>query len=330
VVGADGTALAATKLVLLKELDIGEVVGGLFVTTASLGLACLSDHPPALCADNAHLTTTDSSGGFSFSLKGGQTQGSLGTASTMELMVRAPGRSSDIAAAASMAEFQVQTATLALPDLRIWQPDLSWAAGDKPSWSSLPGSYGGSPAYSVEFYDLRGGQWWVTGSMKSGEPVDGRVLENLDGTFDVAARASGTANGTTVDYTYISGSVPFRADAGAPPSRGASCAAVMSSGRLVFTRCALTSGFAQSSSQLGAGATAVIVDLGQQRAISLIVLRGCSGQCKVAVSADLTAWTDVGSATGAYTTMSVTANRSARFVRVSTGNVTSLRQLSVW
>ena len=325
---ADGKPLAATKVVLLKELDLGEVVGGLFVTTASLGLACLSDHPPALCSNNAHLATTDLTGAFSFSVKGGQTQGSLGTASTMEVMAHVPARASEVAGAASMAEFQVQTATLALPDLRIWQPDLSWSAGDRPAWSPVPGT--GSATYSVEFYDLHGGQWWVTGAMKSGDRVDGHVLENLDGTFDVAARTRGTANGTTVDNTYISGSVPFRGDAGAPPSRGAGCAPVTSNARLAFARCPLTSGSVASNSQLAVGATGVVIDLGQQRTISLVVLRGCSGQCKLAVSSDLNTWTDVGSVTGTYTTLSVAPNAPRRFVRVSTSDVASLRQVSVW
>ncbi|HEX2681439.1 MAG TPA: hypothetical protein VHQ03_09115, partial [Candidatus Dormibacteraeota bacterium] len=87
---ANGQPLASTRVVLIKELDLGEAIGGLFVTAVTLGIACLADHPPALCANNSHVTTTDAAGGYSFTVKGGDTQGSLGLASTMEVMARAP------------------------------------------------------------------------------------------------------------------------------------------------------------------------------------------------------------------------------------------------
>src|SRR5919109_5623806 len=112
-VDAAGKPLANTRVVLVKELDIGEAAGGLFVTAVTLGLACIADHPPALCSQNAHMGRTDEAGAYSFSLKASETTGSFGVASTMEVVVGG-------SAGASLAEFTVQTTSLSLPDLRLW------------------------------------------------------------------------------------------------------------------------------------------------------------------------------------------------------------------
>jgi hypothetical protein len=327
--GADGKPLANTKVVLIKELDLGEFVGGLFITAASLGLACIADHPPALCSQNAHTATTDSGGAYSFSVKGRDTQGSFGVASTIEVITRSPAASNGPNA---LMEFNVQTSSLSLPDLRLWDPPISWSSQDRPTWQPLPDAYGSSPAYSVELYDLRENQWWVAASARSGDKLDSRILEDLNGNFDVAARAHGTANGTTVDYTYISGSQHVRGHAGAPPSRGAPCALVTSSGVGAFdSSCWLTKGTLGGSTAPAGGATGVVIDLGQDRPLSFVVVKGCSVQCKVALSSDLTSWSEAGTISGPYATAPITLNRSARYVRISgASSGFGLRQVSVW
>ena len=328
----DGYPLANTKVVLVKELDLGESVGGLFVTAVTLGLACLADHPPALCAKNAHVATTDGNGAYSFSVKASDTTGSFEVASTMEVMVHGAANDMEVSGPTAMAEFSVQTTSLALPDLRLWKPNRSFGANGQAAWTALPASYGTSPAYSVELYDLHGNPWWVTGPMQPGDRFDSRILEDLNGAVDVAARAHGTAPGTTVDFTYASAALHMHGAAGPPPSRAAHCAAVTSGGVGAFdTSCALTSGnLGQHLPASFGSATGVIVDLGHEGAVSLVVVKGCTAQCAVAVSSDLTGWSQSGTLSGAYATAPVTLNRSARYVRISGADIAGLRQVSIW
>jgi len=148
----------------------------------------------------------------------------------------------------------------------------------------------------------------------------------------VVARASSPASGTTVDFTYLSGSVKVPGNAGAPVSRGAACAAVTASGIGPFNAaCSLTNGDFTKSFVSGASATGAVIDLGTDRAVSLVVVRGCSAQCRISLSSDLTAWSDAGSVSGEYATAPITLNRSARYIRLSgTPNVALLRQVSIW
>jgi len=331
-----GSPLTGTKVALIKELDLGEAIGGLTITAATLGLACLDSHPPALCANNSHLATTEGDGSFSFSVVGRDTQGSLGVASTMEVVVRAARHLGETAGAVGIAEFTVQTASLQLPDLHVWQPGLRVETNGKSvqvRWPMLPSSgYGSRPRYSLDFDDSQGKVVWATGSAQSDAPLDLRLLEDVNSFVRVVARASSPASGTTVDFTYLSGSVKVPGNAGAPVSRGAACAAVTASGIGPFNAaCSLTNGDFTKSFVSGASATGAVIDLGTDRAVSLVVVRGCSGQCRISLSSDLTAWSDAGSLSGEYATAPITLNRSARYIRLSgTPNVSLLRQVSVW
>lgn len=333
---ADGGPLAGTKVALIKELDIGESIGGLFVTAVTLGLACLSNHPPALCANNSHVATTGTDGSFTFSIKGSDTQGSVGLASTMEVMTRAQLLPDQTAGAVAMEEFTVEATSLQLPDLRTWTPSLSWSADAQTvrvGWPPLPSSgYGGEPRYALEFDDSHLKPAWVTGSVTPNDSIDARLIEDSSGGVHVVARASGTASGTTVDFTYLSGSIGANGTAGAPPSRGAACAPVIASGIGQFNaRCPLTSGDFGNSFVTGSAPSGAVIDLGTERAVSLVVVRGCSGQCHISVSSDLSAWSDAGSLSGEFASAPITLNRSARYIRLlGTPNVPLLHQVSVW
>jgi hypothetical protein len=328
-IGQDGKPLAGTRVVLVKELDLGEVAGGLFLTAASLGVACLADHPPAICAENARTATTGADGAYSFNVKGADTQGSFGLASTMEVVVRAPARASESSGAVSTAEFQVQTAALELPDLRVWQPDVRWDGG-RAAWPALPRIYGESPSYSVEVHDAAGNEWWATeAGTRSGEALDPRILEDVDGSIDVAARARGTASGTTVDFTYVSGSRSIRGTAGPPPSRNALCAPVTATGPGALAACPVTGGLVARPGLTVAGATGVAVDLGSARRVSFLVARGCSAGCTIAISLDGATWTDVARVSRRYATATIAA-QDARYVRITTSDVSAIRQLSIW
>ncbi len=331
-----GAPLAYTKVALIKELDIGEAIGGLFVTAVTLGLACLDNQPPALCANNSHLAKTGSDGSFSFSVLGRDTQGSLGVASTMEVVVRVARHLGETAGAVGIAEFTVQTATLQLPDLHVWQPGLDVETNGKSvqvRWPALPSSgYGRQPTYTLEFDDIQGKAVWVTRPTHSGEPLDVRVLEDVNTTVRVVARASSPAQRTIVDFTYVSGSLKVPNTPRVPPSRGAACAAVTASGIGPFTSaCSVTSGDLGKSSVSGSAASGVVIDLGADRAVSLVVVRGCSAQCRISLSSDLGAWSEAGSVSSDYASLPISLNRSARYIRLlGTPNVQLLRQVSVW
>jgi hypothetical protein len=333
---ADGTPMAKTRVALIRELDLGQAIGGLFVTAVTLGVACLADHPPALCTNNSHIAMTGSDGTYSFAIRGSDTQGTVGIASTMEVLIRLPPGSGQSTGALALAEFKAQTTTLQVPDLRIWNPpvDLSTDTHSvRLKRPTLPGSgYGTGAKYWLEFDGASGRAVWMVGSRGADSVVDSRILEDLRGTAHIEARTSGSSGGLAVDFTFVSGSIPFQGPAGPPPSRGASCAAVTASGTDVFkTPCTLTSGDFNSSYVSGASSNGVVIDLGTDRAVSLMVARGCSVQCRISLSSDLMAWSDAGSLSGEYATAPITLNRSARYIRLSGApNVALLRQVSVW
>jgi hypothetical protein len=331
-----GAPLAATKVALIREIDIGEAIGGLSITAVTLGLACLDNHPPALCSNNSHLATTGSDGSFSFSVVGSETQGSLGVASTMEVVVRAARHLGETAGAVGIAEFSVQAASVQLPDLHVWQPGLRVETTGKSvqvDWPALPSlGYGSRPRYSLEFDDSQGKSVWVTGATQSGAPLDQRVLEDVNSFVRVIVRASSPAPTTSVDFTYLSGSVKVPNTAGVPPSRGAACAVVTTSGIGPYSAtCSLTSGDSSRSFVAASAPSGAVIDLGTDRAVSLVVVRGCSARCRISLSSDLLAWSEAGSVSGEYATLPVTLNRSARYIRlVGTPSVAMLRQVSIW
>jgi len=333
---ADGTPLAKTRVALVKELDLGEAIGGLFVTAVTLGIVCLADHPPALCANNSHIATSGTDGSYSFSVHGSDTQGSAGLASTMEVLVRVPPETGQSAGALAIAEFTVQTSPLQLPDLRIWNPLLSLPADAHNvhmTRPTLPGNgYGNGPTYWLEFDNAKGRAAWIAGTVRANATVDARILEDMQGTALVGVRTTGSASSTTVDLTFVSGSIPFNGPAGQPPSRGAACAAVTAASTESFkTPCTLTNGDYGNTYVSGAAPTGVVVDLGKLQSVSLVVVRGCAGQCTIAVGGDLSALQDAGSVSGDYAALAVSPARSARYVRVTgSPNVSRLRQISVW
>jgi hypothetical protein len=97
------------------------------------------------------------------------------------------------------------------------------------------------------------------------------------------------------------------------------------------TPCTLTNGDFGNTYASGAAPTGVVVDLGKLQPVSLVVVRGCAGQCMIAVGGDLSALQDAGSVSGDYAALAVSPARSARYVRVTgSPNVSRMRQISVW
>ena len=90
VIASDGHLLTNTKVVLLERVDVADRVADRLLTAATLGMACLADHPPTICR---FLTSqTDAGGAYSFTITGDDTRGMLGVANTMEVITRQQAR----------------------------------------------------------------------------------------------------------------------------------------------------------------------------------------------------------------------------------------------
>lgn len=332
---ANGSPLANTRVVLLKEADFGEIFSGAVIALSTLGLSCLVGQPPSFCARAPH-TSTDATGSFSFHLKGSDTQGSVGNADSF-----------DVAAAGTNVRFRIQRTQLALPTLRAWgQPVSLSTAGGRATVvrPDLPAAYGGSPTYAVSFADATTAQpVWAVSPAQHSVSVDARVLEDRRGTVEADARTRQPGPDTNFDFTYRSQTAAFSGP-GAPPSRGATCA---SGGPAQAPRplqpCGLTDGDLFTSAPLPRVAACasctppvlseVTLDLGTLRPLSLVVVRGSDGPLAVEASVDSALWTPIGTLSGNPGAVTAPAGLHARFVRVRTSSglgIDSLTEVSAW
>ncbi|MFL6159264.1 MAG: discoidin domain-containing protein [Marmoricola sp.] len=318
---ATGKPLAHAKVLLFKQADIGEVVFGTVLAVGTLGTACLVPDAPAICA-KARTATTDSEGRYTFDLKGSDTQGTLGTASTLNVVFSAsPGR----AGSSTTVSFTAKGADIALPDARAWNAGAratSTSRGIRLSWTRLPAAAGGSARYSAQLFSNGGrSALWSQAASGSSASIDPRILEDRSGA--VAAGASTTLSGGSgtgqVRAGYLSPRVPVRATAGAPPSRGVRCAAVVGLAHAPFTRCAETDGDLDRPAHLsmpgGGVVSGVVIDLGATRLVGLVVARGFAGQFIVETSTDGTAFTTVATSSGSAA-VDVPGHARARYLRL--------------
>jgi hypothetical protein len=324
VLAPDGSPATGLRVGLVKQLDAGEMLGGLFVIGVSLGLACVGGAPnvPAICARQPS-SVTDGDGRFSFQLSGGDTQGSFGGASTFSIVTSLTSRAGELTGPATSEDLELQATDLEVPALRLWRPPVSLTpAGPslRVDWSQPSSDYGGSPGYDVRFQDAASLPVWTFADSHPGAALDARLLEDSHGGAIVEAHTQMPATGTTARFTYRSATVAYRGTAGAPASRGRPCAILRGGATVPLTPCALTDGdlvhpalsgnpAALPSPVAGTPAAAapvhVRVDLGAAVPVSLVVVRGCPG-CPVEGSTDgavgvgtlreLSVWTTAASA----------------------------------
>lgn len=327
VLQADGAPAAGVPVALEREPSVGEIFTGLVVIPLTLFTACLADPPAALCRGRSVTrATTTADGRYSFTLTGDDTQTAFGNARSFTLST---GAREDAAAVVS-ASFKVQTEALVLPDLQLWQPAVTVAAG-RIGWS--PPAAG---EYRVVVEDTAGQLVWTFDTPRADLTFDPRILEDTTGSLAVSARTTATAEGTTVSIQRQSGRVAYRSAAGPPLSRGRPCPLATAA---PVTPCPVTDGNfvnglapATTTTTAPVGATvaaareAVTVDLGRPADVSLIVVRGCS--CDVDRSVDGQTWTAVGRASG-LTALVPSRAGAARYVRL-TGSLTDLHEVSVW
>jgi hypothetical protein len=343
----DGTPFVGATTVLVKEPDLGEAIAGIFTIALTIGLACLSATPPTICAQ-ARTSVTDANGAFSFSMKGSDTQGSVGEASTFALATKDTPAAGQVTGASTTEQFIINVPNLPLPELKLWEPSIAFSATPSSAnvtFGSVDSSYGSGATTGVTFAEADGTLVWLQAA-SSGQSIDARLLEDAKGNVVATANANSQAPQTSVAFYYQSAAVAFAGTAGAPPSRGAACFADATSGPVALTPCPLTDGnlgvamTPQSepscSSNCPTAAPAnnwAYVDLGSAKSISLVVVRGVYASCVVETSADAMTWAALpgGPNSGIF---SVTASGTARYVRVraasASDRVTGLAEISVW
>ncbi|MDP1805999.1 MAG: hypothetical protein Q8K72_12580, partial [Acidimicrobiales bacterium] len=207
VLQADGSPAGGVPVALEREPTLGEVVAGLVVIPLTLFTACLVDPPPALCRGRSmERATTSADGRYSLTLTGADTQTAFGNARSFTLStgVRDP------SGAVVSASFKVQTEALTLPDLQLWQPAVTVAAG-RIGWS--PPAAG---EYRVTVEDTAGQLVWSFDSPRAELIFDPRILEDTTGSLAVSARYTARADGTEVSIQRQSGRVAYRSGAGPP------------------------------------------------------------------------------------------------------------------
>ncbi len=334
---AAGRPLTDTQVLLFKQADIGEVVFGTVLAVGTLATICVLPDAPAICR-KARTTTTGSDGRYQFELKGSETQGTLGTASTLNVVFS--GRKSS-----TTVSFTAEDGEINLPDARLWNasPKVSQRSGQiQLSYAPLPET-GGKVGYSAQLFEVKGeSALWTQPASGTDAVVDARILEDQPGS--VAAGASSTLPGASgagdARANYLSPRLPVRATAGTPLSRGRRCAAVTGTAPAQdakFTKCGATDGDLDAPARLGAArggvTTGAVVDLGAVRPIDLVVARGFAGQVLVELSDDGRTYRTVATNSGTAVALEVPGGQRARFVRLRSpsGLDESLAaELSVW
>jgi hypothetical protein len=305
----DGEPASGSRIALSKEWDLVE---GL-TTVASLGLACVSDDIDAACGDS-ELDEADDDGSFAFDLKGSDTQGSFGQASTLEISAEAPAADDELQGPASVQRFRVQTEQLRLP-LRLWDAKLTFTADrqrGRATWAPVgksvrpPGAAASKLAFTLEFRGDRGSTVWRFPAATSPVSVDPRLLEDAAGDVAVFADLDPVTvpkeQGTGVDALFRSARLPYEGRAGVPDSRGKPCFTLEGAKKAERSPCPLTDGdfietlpAAEEPCPTGCPPTEeekdVILDLEDTLDIRLVTIRGCSSSCVVATSMDATTWT---------------------------------------
>jgi hypothetical protein len=340
--GASGAPLADAQVRLFKEADLGEALTGIVLAIGSLGSVCLLPGAPPVCR-RARVATTDSNGRYTFTLSGADTQGTLGTEATLDVVIA--GKGAD--APSTALSFPARSATMRLPDARLWAagPHVNENRGMvRMTWSSLPRAAGGSAKYFAQLFDpRRQAPVWSQPASSGGGSIDGRVLEDHAAKAAATARAelSGATGTTEVRASYLSTRLPVSALSGAPLSRSKPCLAVSGTAPNLATtrqpRCAVTDGDLISSAGLhaakGANVTGVVVDLGRPRPVGLVVARGLAGMYTIELSKDGRTYVPVTTTSTSPEAVEPAGHPVARYVRVrSPGGLAEslMTEISVW
>lgn len=340
---ASGRPLADVEVRLFKEADLGEALTGIVLAIGTLGSVCLLPDAPEVCRQ-AQTATTGADGRYAFTLKGSDTQGTLGTEATLDVVVTP--RGAGVNRPSTTLSFKAETDRIGLPDARLWNAAphaVEVANRIRLSWAPLPRPAGTSPRYDAQLFDpARQAPTWSQPAGERHAAIDARILEDHGAAAAVSAHAtlSGATGTGDVHSSYLSSRVPARPLTGAPPSRHALCSAVAGTATLTSTRqpaCAATDGDLLTPARLTAAnaavATGVVIDLGRPRAIHLVVVRGLAGSYLIELSRDGTSYRPITTSTDATSAVRPAGRPVARYVRVRSPSgldESLLAEVSVW
>lgn len=330
---SSGAPMAHATVRLYKEADFGEAVLGAVFAIGTLGGICFLPGAPDVC-DKGHKTTTDAAGNYRFTLRGSDTQGLVGDASVLDLVV-----GDGHTGASTTLSFRVDATTVALPTARLWAGPVhvSQARGQiGVTATPPPAAYGSSRAFTAQLaYPQHLPLWSQTAGASGRATLDARLVEDGSALAYLSVR---TNVGSGVHATYVSPHVTVSATAGAPPSRHAACAAITGTTQVVNTpqaACGVTDGNLTAPAHLTAATTVTgaTIDLGRARRVGYIAARGTAGDVVIEISTDGRTFTQVGTGSGATVVATPPGRPIARYVRVrsATGLDESLMsELSAW
>lgn len=347
VVHQDGSPVGGADAVLVKEIGVDEFLSGATTVVTTWGFACVAEADVDPCGEYAHRATTDGDGAFRFELRGADVQSGFRTASTMTATAAAPADDGERAGAATSSSFLVQREALELPTLHLWEPDIAIEQAEGQltvDWPTLPEGYPADASYEAVFVDAQGRPVW--GLSDAGSRIDARVLEDVRGGVAVQATAETSVDDLDADIAFRSGQHPVEGP-GAPPSRGASCSATAGERTQVVAPCPLTDGDLATLADVDIddcpegqspcptpADSAVVIDLGSERDLGLLVLRGDEDDVVVDVSADGRTWVQLLSIEMAGTRVAVglPPGTTARAVRLrgESGDIGQFAEVSLW
>jgi hypothetical protein len=332
---ATGAPLKNATVTLYKEADFGEFIVGSALALGSLGGVCLFPGAPAIC-HKGRTTTTNDNGAYQFTVKGSDTQGLIGDASTLDVVFTAPGNKSG---PSTTLRFKARTSHVRLPTAALQDLRLHVGEGTRAhpvfrfAWHART-----TDSYTAQLLNASNGlSMWSQPAGSGSATVDARILE------DRAAAAAVTAHhdlGNGVSANYLSARVSVKPIAGAPSSRHAPCAAVTGTDHLDTFRqtvCVATDGDLSAPSRLtatnGKVVTGVQLDLQHAKHVSLVVARGMGGSVVIEVSKNGRNWRQVATAAGETIAVKPAGRPVVRYVRVRSASgldESLVAEVSVW
>lgn len=332
-VTASGAPIANTTVRLYKEADLGETVLGAVFTIGTLGGICFLPGAPDVC-NKGHKTTTDAAGNYRFTLLGSDTQGLVGDASQLDLVV------GDARTGASTTlSFRVDNTAVALPTARLWAGPVHVTEAHgliAVSATPPPASYGTGRTYSAQLaYATHLPLWSQAASATGRADIDARIVEDGAALTYESVR---TSVGGGVHAMYVSPHVPAAPVSGAPPSRHVPCVAISGTTQLTSTpqsTCTITDGNLTAPARLTSATTVsgAMIDLGHARPVSYLVARNTAGDVVIEISADGRTFTQAGFGNGVTVVAAPPGHPTARYVRVrSTSGLDEslMSELSAW
>lgn len=321
-----GSPAAGAPVVAVVEPAPSDLLFGFPLTLGTLGLACLADDVPKLCADRRR-TRTDDAGAFRFEMAGRDVRGLLGEVRRLVVATSGEAAAGAPVGPVTSAGVAADATDLALGDLRLWGGRVGLGeagAAVTATWPALTPEFGVPGRASVAFEQAEGATVWEAPATATGGQVDGRVLEDSAGAAVVTVESSRSVGSLDVALAYRSAGTAYLAGAGAPASRGAACRD--GEGALLQSPCPLTDG--DLTTPTGVAET-VTIELGAPRRLELVVVRGCGAPCTVAAVGPGGAPVALGEVTDRFALLAPTGAPAAVALRLS-GAVGGLAEVSVW